>query len=162
MKVLKFGGSVLKNAEDIENIKNILIESAKSEDKIIAVFSAFYGITDKLIDLGITTAKGENYLKKLDSIKDFHYNIAEQLKLNNKDVESIDKLFKKIENTLLIIQDREKLLDNTKDYLITFGERLSNHIIYLYLKKTEDVIQISPCEIIKTKKNRRCYTNITL
>ena len=153
MKVLKFGGSVLKNAEDIENIKNIVIESAKSEDKIVAVFSAFYGITDKLIDLGITTAKGENYLKKLDSIKDFHYNIAQQLKLNDKDVESIDKLFKKIENTLLIIQDREKLLDDTKDYLITFGERLSNHIIYLYLKKTEDVIQISPCEIIKTNSN---------
>ena len=98
MKVLKFGGSVLKNAEDIENIKNILIESAKNEDKIVAVFSAFYGITDKLIDLGITTAKGESYLKKLDSIKDFHYNIAEQLKLNDKDIENIDKLFKKIFN----------------------------------------------------------------
>ena len=156
MKVLKFGGSVLKNSGDIKNITNIILESSKQEDKIIAVFSAFYGITDKLIALGEITANEENYNQKLQEIKDFHINIANELKLKTEAILQVEKLFKKIENTLLIIADRKKIFNDTKDYLISFGERLSNFIIFSYISQQADVIQISPCEMIKTDSNFGC------
>ena len=156
MKVLKFGGSVLKNSADIKNITNIILESSKQEDKIIAVFSAFYGITDKLITLGEITANEENYNQKLQEIKDFHINIANELKLKTEAILQVEKLFKKIENTLLIIADRKKIFNDTKDYLISFGERLSNFIVFSYISQQADAIQISPCEMIKTDSNFGC------
>ena len=141
MKVLKFGGSVLKNSEDIKNITNIILESS---------------ITDKLITLGEITANEENNTQKFQEIKVFHLNIAKELSLNAGALSQIEKLFKKIENTFLIIADKKKLSNDTKDYLISFGERLANFIVVSYLSQQADVIQLSPCELIKTDSNFGC------
>jgi aspartokinase len=44
--IYKFGGSVLKNASDIRLINNII-----PRKNTICIFSAFFGVTDKLIQL---------------------------------------------------------------------------------------------------------------
>ena len=152
-KVLKFGGSVLKDVNDVINITNIVRSTKSQTNQIVLVFSAFYGITDKLIELGNSVAQQQDYHKSFEDIKTYHHNIMNGLNFTKEEIENVDKLFKKIENTLLVIQDRKKLFDDAKDYLITFGERLSNYIIYLHLLKTEDVVRMSPCDIIKTDSN---------
>lgn len=156
MRVLKFGGSVLKNEDDILNIENIVkktIKEIKNNDKIVLVFSAFYGITNKLLSLGLLSAKKEDFKKQFDELKNFHIEIATKLGLKNEDFEIIKKLFTKIENTLNIINDKEILNNENTDYLLAFGERLSNFIIASFLSKTFSVKQISPCSIIKTDSN---------
>lgn len=45
--VIKFGGSDLKTAEDMQRIVNIV---KKYDRKVALIFSAFYGITDRLIN----------------------------------------------------------------------------------------------------------------
>lgn len=152
-KVLKFGGSVLKTSDDVINIKNIIQETASNTQQLVVVFSAFSGITDKLIEVGNLATSQKDYIPTFQEIKNYHHNIMKDLNFTMEEINNVDKLFQKIANTLLVIHDRKKLFDDTKDYLITFGERLSNYIIYLYLLKTEDVAIISPCEIIKTNSD---------
>ena len=68
MKVLKFGGSVLKNAKDVENLQSII-----NGDKCRAciVVSAFYGITNQLEKLAdcILSFQAEQKSKKNRKIK---------------------------------------------------------------------------------------------
>ena len=55
MKVLKFGGSSVANAENIEKVVDIVKRSAAA-DACVVVLSAMQGTTDGLIDLGRTAA----------------------------------------------------------------------------------------------------------
>ena len=152
-KVLKFGGSVLKTADDVINIKNIIQETASNTQQLVVVFSAFSGITDKLIEVGNLATSQKDYIPTFQEIKNYHHNIMKDLNFTMEEINNVDKLFQKIANTLLVIHDRKKLFDDTNDYLITFGERLSNYIMYLYLSKIIDVVMVSPCDLIKTDSN---------
>ena len=53
--VIKFGGSDLKTANDILRIVDIV---KKYDRKVVLVFSAFYGITDRLIEALSQAEKG--------------------------------------------------------------------------------------------------------
>ena len=159
MKVLKFGGSVLKNAEDVRNVCNILKtsfynynpESLKNTKKqIIAVFSAFYKITDKLILIGKKASKKENYKDDFEDFKRFHYNIIEELGI---DKHCVDDIFTKLDHLLITIYDNGKIIDEVLDLLMSFGERTSLIIIFNYFGKTEDVSYILSYEMIKTNDN---------
>ena len=153
MKVLKFGGSVLKGVDDIKNIEKIVEKEYSKTDKIILIFSAFYGITNKFLEIGEIASRNENFLIKLNDLKTYHNDIANNLGLTKENIEVIEKLFSKIDNVLKIIADREKLNSENKDYLLAFGERLSNFIISSFLSKNFAVKQISPCKIIETDSN---------
>ncbi|PJA96809.1 MAG: hypothetical protein CO129_04535, partial [Ignavibacteriales bacterium CG_4_9_14_3_um_filter_34_10] len=53
MKVLKFGGSSIGDDSRINSVVNILERNYISKnEKIAVIFSAFQGVTDKLIELG--------------------------------------------------------------------------------------------------------------
>ena len=159
MKVLKFGGSVLKNANDVKNVCNILKTSfsdyhpeclKNSKRQIVAVFSAFYKMTDKLILLGQKASKRENYKDDFEDFKHFHYKIIEDLKI---DKSCVDDIFVKLEHLLLTIYDNERIIDEIFDLLMSFGERASLIIIFNYLGKTEDVNYVLSYEMIKTNDN---------
>ena len=55
MKVLKFGGTSVANAENISKVINILKESAQ-EEKLVVVVSALGGTTDTLLEAGAQEA----------------------------------------------------------------------------------------------------------
>ena len=57
MKVLKFGGSSLGNAENIEKVIAV-IENAAKDDKCFVILSAMGGVTDALIETGSLAEKG--------------------------------------------------------------------------------------------------------
>jgi aspartokinase/homoserine dehydrogenase 1 len=52
MQVLKFGGTSVANAENIDKVTAIIKRKIK-EDKIIVVVSALGGITDTLLQCGM-------------------------------------------------------------------------------------------------------------
>ena len=54
MKVLKFGGSSISNAKNIEKVLDILKDY---DSNIIVIFSAFGKTTDKLIECGRLASK---------------------------------------------------------------------------------------------------------
>ena len=155
MKVLKFGGSVLKDGRDLENIANIISKSFKKTDFIVVVVSAFYGITNALVELTKSASSGKNYTKQFKKIYDFHIRLLKEIGTN--DVENeIKGLFTNLDHILVIVKDAGKCGSEVFDAVLSFGERLSSLIVAKYLLKnyqTLAVLHISSQDIIKTDSN---------
>ena len=157
VKVLKFGGSVLKNADDVKNIANVLkVHPNSKEQQIIIVVSAFFGITNKLIELLNATVNNKGYKTTLEEVKEFHFTIIHELRLNEAEASHIYDLFEELNYDIEDIANTGFIANEVYDKIISFGERLSSSIVFSYLSKNEDVAQIFPNEIIKTDDNFGC------
>ncbi|WP_458626274.1 bifunctional aspartate kinase/homoserine dehydrogenase I [Winogradskyella sp. PC D3.3] len=145
MKVLKFGGTSVGSAENINKVISILDQQSKTTP-IAVVVSAVGGITDKLLEAGnLACNKNLDYKQKYDMIWSIHNAVIEGLFLNPDKDKSIqkqqddlrdiisDKLnnLKSLLNGIYLINE---LSPKTKDKLLSFGEKLSSTIIYHTLK----------------------------
>jgi len=75
MKVLKFGGSSVKNADTIQQVINIVASVAKS-DKVFVVVSAFGKTTNNLIKAAkLAESKDESYKEVFTEIENHHINV---------------------------------------------------------------------------------------
>ncbi len=126
MIVAKFGGSSLQDAERIKHvcgiIKDLLVE------KPVIVFSALGKSTDMLLDLASSALKGEFDLSEFIS---YHREVARQLGVDVED--EITPLFEDLEKLLGGVSLLREFSPRTKDYVQSFGERLSVRIITPYL-----------------------------
>ncbi|MBD3351952.1 MAG: aspartate kinase [Candidatus Lokiarchaeota archaeon] len=136
--IFKFGGSCLKNKQSMENTIQIL-DHYINNGKIIIVTSAFYGVTDKLIDwINYSTdlrteSESEN---KLLGIKDFHKEIISNM-ISKKDLKTeslkyLDERFKELKSKIPELV-HENLNKEIKDFILSYGERLSTYIYSIYL-----------------------------
>jgi aspartokinase/homoserine dehydrogenase 1 len=79
MKVLKFGGSSVSNADNINRVVAIVQETVKAEP-VVLVVSALGGITDTLIQCGTLASAGdESYKEKLLGIEQRHLETVKAL-----------------------------------------------------------------------------------
>src|SRR5690606_6847139 len=131
MKVLKFGGTSVGSAKNINNVINILEKYSKN-DKIVCTVSAVGGITDKLLLAGKQAKNKElEFVETFNIIKNSHLEIVKDL-LPSKN----ESVLTYVENKL---DDLKSLLDGiylinelspkTSDKLVSFGELLSSFII---------------------------------
>jgi len=132
MKVLKFGGSSVGDDSRINSVINILENNYISKnEKIAVVFSAFQGVTDKLIELGnLAYLRNQLYKEKYVEIKKLHYRITNSLLgTHSSSIDFIDRILSEmfdIINGMFLVKE---LTPRTLDYLMSFGERLSCTII---------------------------------
>lgn len=132
MKVLKFGGSSVANAERITNIIKIALEKRK-ETPIAVVVSAFSGITDTLIEIAsLAVNQDHKYLEIFEEIKNRHLKTAEELiskeRINH--VQNVIKItIQELEDLLHGISLIKELSAKSLDFIMSFGERLSAYII---------------------------------
>jgi aspartokinase/homoserine dehydrogenase 1 len=145
-KIYKFGGSILKNAEDIKLIALII-----KNENCIAVFSAFFGITDSLIMISKLTAGGfKEYEMQLESIENFHVNICKNLEIDYKFVVLIFANIKKFLDAVYQLRDLSpKILDT----IMSYGEFLSSKIAYEYIAKDCKINYCDAKNVIKTDSN---------
>ncbi|MDF1695826.1 MAG: bifunctional aspartate kinase/homoserine dehydrogenase I [Saprospiraceae bacterium] len=139
MKVLKFGGSSVKNAENINKVLDILEDKLANNEQFAVVCSALGGITDLLIKMSELAASGKDeYIAYYHQFKDRHESTAKQL-LGD---EHYMKIAEELDQNYIVLKDllkgiflvREVSL-RTMDYVLSFGERNSNFIIAQALKK---------------------------
>ncbi|MDP2888178.1 MAG: bifunctional aspartate kinase/homoserine dehydrogenase I [Bacteroidota bacterium] len=151
MKVLKFGGTSVGSAENIQMVKDILLGQ---DDDVIVVVSALGGITDKILSAAKMAAIGTGYFQ------------AELTEINTRHFETIDKLFdgekrtevKEKVQVLLnefgrIVQGVSligELTPKTLDKIGGFGERLSSLIISEYIPKAA---WFDACKLIQTNSD---------
>lgn len=131
MKVLKFGGTSVGSATNINKVISILDNYSKKES-IICVVSAVGGITDKLLLAGAyAQQKNQAYSKIFKDIKDQHVDIVKSLLPGiSKDVlNHIEKEFEQLKNLLDGIFLINELSPKTSDKLVSYGELLSSYII---------------------------------
>lgn len=132
MQVLKFGGTSVANADCI-NKTIAIIQHAAQKGRVIAVSSAFGGITDALIQAGTLAALGdEGYKNKLQYIEQRHYTAIEELLPESRgrgiSIEirgMLEELARLCYGVFLL----KELSLRTKDHIMSFGELMSTKII---------------------------------
>jgi len=132
MQVLKFGGTSVANADNINKAVNIISE-AVIKDKTIVVVSALGGITDALIQCGMSAAaEDETFKEKLQAIEQRHLETVKAL-IPITQQSSALSLVKKRCNELEDICDGIFLLGElsvrTLDKIVSYGELLSSQIL---------------------------------
>ncbi len=138
MKVLKFGGTSVGSAENIQKVKEILLSQ---NDDMIVVVSALGGITDKILSAAKMAAIGTGYFQaELTEINTRHFTTIEKLFLGNKQVEVKEKVGQMLEDLGRIIHGVSligELTPKTLDKVVGFGERLSSLIISEYITESK-------------------------
>ena len=130
MKILKFGGTSVANAESLQSVISI-VKSQKQ--KTVVVVSALGGITNLLIDLLEQAAKKDSsYLDGIDTIRQRHMEPIESI-LAKKDQSDIitfldDKLIQ-LENLLQSVFQLEEITERTLSKVSSLGEILSAKLI---------------------------------
>ncbi|GJQ64079.1 MAG: bifunctional aspartate kinase/homoserine dehydrogenase I [Melioribacteraceae bacterium] len=154
MKVFKFGGSSVGNAERIIKVKDILTNTLVEEKSIAVVFSAFQGVTDEIITISKLAENGDLlYKEHFEELKLRHRNVIEELGVKNylELQKEIDHYFYEFENLLYGVFILHELTQRTKARLLSYGEILSCTIITAFFKDSGlDAIFVDARRIIKT------------
>jgi aspartokinase/homoserine dehydrogenase 1 len=138
MKVLKFGGTSVANAQNIKLVLAIISDKAR-EEKLIVVVSAFSKITDLLQLASQKAAAGDESFKDiLAEIEKKHLDALKEL-IPVSEQSSLLSHIKRIVNHLETLLDGCYLLgelsSRTSDTILSFGELLSSYIIAEALKQ---------------------------
>lgn len=134
MRILKFGGSSVGTPERINRVIDTLKEYQNDGKKFAVVFSAFQGVTDKLISLSQKTMERNNsYKEELDKLKQIHFDAIDFLIKEKSGKIAVGKkvlpLLTELEEILHGVFLLKELTPRTSDYIMSFGERLSCTII---------------------------------
>ena len=132
--VIKYGGTSISTAKDIQAVAKHLNELSK-KNQIVVVCSATSGTTDDLIEIS-ESIKKENKSKAeqlASKITNRHKQLAKQTikksdirkKLLSKFDEDFDELVSLIDGMVLL----GEVTPRTMDYLFSFGERLSIKLV---------------------------------
>ena len=154
MKVLKFGGSSISNAENIENVLKII--SSSYDSKTIVVFSAIGKTTDDLIKCGKLASLRDNDFKKVyKSILRKHIEICTTLfeyKNQSEILSYVQKKFNDLDSVLDGIFSLKEFSSKSYNNISSFGELISHYIIgKLGKERGLDITIKDSREIITTK-----------
>jgi aspartate kinase len=138
--VMKFGGSLLDTEKKLLNVINIIKSYYSLDFEIVVVVSALDGITDKISALcdeikQINRHSLDSFFKNIENV---HINLVEKVIRNKKDKNKLLHLLKDLLNefrdVLLGISILGDVTPKSRDYLFSFGERLSTPIVSFALK----------------------------
>ena len=127
MIVMKFGGSSVANAERIRHVATII--QAYKESRPVVVLSAMGDTTDHLLEAADLAVKGTVDVSKVERL---HRDTAVAL---NIEVPAIDGLLDELKSLLTGISMLKELTKRTRDYLVSFGERMSVRMMATYLQQ---------------------------
>lgn len=131
MKVFKFGGASVKNAEAVKNVGKII---SLFDDDLTIVISAMDKTTNALEKVVESYFNNDGKaFEHLEVVKNFHYELMNQL-FENK----THPIFEEIHNTFVEIEweiedSPERPFDYVYDQIVSVGEVLSTKIVSAYL-----------------------------
>ena len=138
--VMKFGGSSVATGENIRHVSDIVTQNAKNDCRIAVVVSALAGVTNSLIEVAEQARKNdEKHIQAFtNSLSKKHLAAIESAitsKLIQKEVTQItEKTIVELEKVLTGICYVGELTPKSKDYVLSFGERLSAPIVWGAIK----------------------------
>jgi bifunctional aspartokinase / homoserine dehydrogenase 1 len=132
MQVLKFGGTSVANAENINKVVSI-VKTAITKDSTIVVVSALGGVTDLLLSAAtIASESDETYIEKLKEIENRHLDAVKELipvTQQSQLLSLVKKACNDIEDICNGIFLLGELTSRSKDRIGFYGEWLSSQII---------------------------------
>ena len=155
MKVLKFGGTSVGSVKSILSLKEIVEAEARTQP-VIVVVSALNGITDKLIAMSQMAKQGdEHYREEFDAIVRRHHSMIESIIPDiNKRVDlinNVDQLVDQLKSIYYGVYLIHDLSEKTEDTIVSYGERLSSHIVAAMVKNG---VRMNSRDFIRTEKKQ--------
>ena len=148
MKVLKFGGSSVGNAENIRLVKKIL---EKQEEACVVVISAFNGVTDRLLHAALLARDQQAaYQEVATGLRYTFLEIVNDLlsgSIRESATQEVNSLLDEYNEILRGVFQLRDLSPKTLDGVLSYGERLSASIVARYL---EGAHHIDARELIRT------------
>ena len=154
MNVIKFGGTSVANAQNIQRSINI-IKQKREKESVIVVVSALGGVTDLLLNAATQASeKQNNYKEILEEVEKRHLDtvkelipVAGQSAVLSHVKRELNHLETLMEGCCLLAE----LSERTKDLILSFGELLSSYIISEALKaQGEDAVLADSRDLIVT------------
>lgn len=160
MQVLKFGGTSVANAVNINKVIDIVKDALKKGEAIVVV-SALGGTTDKLIEAGrLAASANEQYKEVLQAIEKRHLDTVKELipvAQQSAILSEVKKQCNELEAICEGVFMLGELSNRTLDRIVSFGELLSSIIISYKLKSLDIAHQWGDCrKLIVTNSN---FTN---
>lgn len=133
MKVLKFGGTSVADAQNIVKVEHI-IKKESSAHQVIAVVSALQGVTDQLIRAATCAADQDKlYVQIIKELEKRHLNLVRELipvLSQSSWLSFVRKNFNDIEELCHGIFILKECTPKTRDRITSYGEFLSSSILY--------------------------------
>ena len=133
---MKFGGTSLATGKNIRRVANIVAGSVKQGTGVIVVVSALDGTTDDLCEAAEQAQNGnEAYVRKFkQKLLERHTAAAlkaiESKRAQKETQQVIKKTIDELEKVLIGISYVGELTPKSRDYVLSFGERLSAPIVW--------------------------------
>ena len=134
MKVFKFGGASVKDAESVKNVVRVLKhEGIENTLIVISAMGKMTNAFEKIVDSYYS--KNDNLAEQIEFARSFHLEIIENLFEDKKQLIlfDIEKLFGQLSGFL--ITNKSKDYNFIYDQIVGFGELLSTKIISVYLNE---------------------------
>ena len=135
MKIFKFGGASVKDADSVKNVAHIL--SLYNDEKTIAVISAMGKTTNALEKLlAAYYHRSGDIDEEFSKIKEYHINIVTELfsDSNNEIYSELENIFAFLKAKLLLPSSDN--YDYEYDQIVSIGEIISSKILSSYLNST--------------------------
>ena len=152
MRVLKFGGTSVANADNIKKVANII---STNKDKKIVIVSAMSGVTNQLLAIGAAASNAdESYKNIITDLLDRHLNETKNLlPITNQSacLSMVIQLFNELKDIAESVFHLQEFSPATKDKILSFGEILSSKIMAAYFQSTGIAHQwLDSRDLIKT------------
>jgi aspartokinase/homoserine dehydrogenase 1 len=132
MQVLKFGGTSVANAANIQKVVEIVQQVIQKEPAIIVV-SALGGITDQLLQTGeLASQANDSYKDLLKEMEDRHLEAVRELlpiQQQSATLSLVKQQFNELEGVCDGVFLLGELSPRTKDRIVGYGELISSLII---------------------------------
>lgn len=155
MKVFKFGGTSVKDAEGVKNVVQVLQKVGFRD--VLLVISAMGKMTnafEKLVDSYYYKKETLPFL--IDEVRAYHYEIAKDLfeDMDHQVFFEIEELFSEMTN--FMIKNRSKNYEYIYDQIVSIAEFISTKIVSSYFNKVGiENTWINVKEFIKTNNDFR-------
>lgn len=156
MNILKFGGTSVGSAEGIRTLISIL-KKGDQEEYPVVVLSAMSGVTNLLQSMAEKALAAEEYTAELKAIEEKHFEVVRLLlpaSAQNPVFTRLKIYFNELEDILQSVYNLRELSPQTKDLILSFGERCSTFMISHIAKQDfADALAVEGAELIKTDSN---------
>lgn len=154
MKILKFGGTSVGSVSSIGTVLNILKKEAASGTNPVAVLSAMSGVTNLLASMAEKAAIGETFTTELAELERRHFDVVKALmdvQAQNPIFTKLKIYFNELEDLLQGIFSLRELTAQTRDLVLSYGERCSTFMISkIAAQQFPNALFVNAADLVKT------------
>lgn len=136
MKIFKFGGASVRNAEAVKNVGKIIRMSPN--EKVVVVVSAMGKTTNAMEEIAKAFFKGEPtiFFQQIEECENYHFTILQDLFDEKHPIhKEISLLFSELKHRFH--KKKSENFDFEYDQIVSLGEVISTQIIHAYLQNSK-------------------------